>query len=369
MRSGISVLTVGLMGVWAFGQAPTIDGTADAEYGAALAVQNTSTQFGDANMGLVDFCNGSEADAGYAVIVDGVLYLHIAGNLESNYNHMDIFIDSVPGGQNKLRGDNPDVDFNNLNRMGDDGSGNGLTFDAGFEADFFMTVAGGDVGGGTYGLFSNWAQILTDGGGEGRYLGQGGAVTDGALFGGNNPNGILVTIDNSNTAGVLGGNGLDDGSGVTTGIEIAIPFADLGNPTGDIKVCAFVNGLSHDFLANQVLGGIGGGDNLGEPRNVNFGNIGGDQFFTVSGGGCDSDACNGNETLTIKVRAKGCGCLVKAIVKGGTPDASYGVVTSSGQCVLKAANARGKVVVKECPGVSGTVTVPSCGLSEDATCP
>jgi len=46
-------------------------------------------------------------------------------------------------------------------------------------------------------------------------------------------------------------------------------------------VCAFINGVGHDFVSNQVLGGIGGGGNLGDPRYVNFANIPGDQFFYV----------------------------------------------------------------------------------------
>jgi hypothetical protein len=40
-------------------QAPIMDGTADAAYGAALSVQNTQTQFGDNNRGdLVDTVAG-----------------------------------------------------------------------------------------------------------------------------------------------------------------------------------------------------------------------------------------------------------------------------------------------------------------------
>ncbi|MCL6476760.1 MAG: PEP-CTERM sorting domain-containing protein, partial [Firmicutes bacterium] len=36
-----------------------------------------------------------------------------------------------------------------------------------------------------------------------------------------------------------------------------------------------------DYVSNQVLAGIGGGGNLGEPRLVNFSNIPGDQYFLV----------------------------------------------------------------------------------------
>ncbi len=277
-----ALLALASLSVVALAQ-PTIDGTRDPVYGSALVVQNTQTGFGDSNLGQVDFANGSELDAAYAYVdmTNQILYLFLAGNLESNFNKLEIFFDTRAGGQNRLRGDNSNVDFNGLNRMGDDGSGNGLTFDADFAADYWIGITGG---GNPYALYANWAELLPDGGGPGYYLGTTGAASNGVLSGGNNPNNIRVTINNSNTGGVEAGSGLasGDGSTVTTGIELAIPFAAIGiTGTPIIKISAFINGSGHDFLSNQVLGGIGGGGNLGEPRNVNFANIPGNQYFTV----------------------------------------------------------------------------------------
>lgn len=276
------VASLTVAGVAAFAQ-PTIDGTRDAIYGSPIVVQDTQTGFGDSILGQVDYANGSELDAAYAYVDMSaqILYLFLAGNLESNFNKLEIFFDTVAGGQNRLRGDNANVDFNGLNRMGDDGSGNGLTFDAGFEADYWIGITGG---GAPYALYANWAQLLTSGGGPGDYLGMTGAASNGTLSGGTNPDGILVTINNSNTGGVEGGSGLASGNGalVTTGVELAIPFAAIGiTGAGVIKVSAFINGSGHDFVSNQVLGGIGGGGNLGDPRFVNFANIPGDQCFYV----------------------------------------------------------------------------------------
>ncbi|GIV21735.1 MAG: hypothetical protein KatS3mg023_3486 [Armatimonadota bacterium] len=255
---------------------PTIDGSWDPEY-RILAVQDTQTGFGDSNLGMVDYANGSELDVAYGIVKNGWLYLLLAGNLESNFNKLEIFFDTRPGGQNRLRGDNPDVDFNGLNRMGDDGSGNGLTFDPDFEADFWMGVTGG---GSPYRLYANYAELGSPG--VGLYLGNTGAVSDGVLVDGNNPFGIRVTINNSNVGGVTGGTGSGSGMDVMTGVELAIPLSAIGSPTsGFIKVSAFINGSGHDYLSNQVLAGIGGGGNLGEPRLVNFGNIPGDQYFLV----------------------------------------------------------------------------------------
>jgi len=263
---------------------PTIDGTRDALYYGLIVEQNTQTGFGDSNLGQVDYANGSELDAAYsyADMTNQILYLFLAGNLESNFNKLEIFFDTVAGGQNRLRGDNSNVDFGGLNRMGDDGSGNGLRFDTGFEADYWIGITGG---GNPYALYANWAQLLTLGGGPGYYLGTTGAASNGILSGGFNPHGIRVTINNSNTGGVTAGTGTVPpgvGASVTTGVELAIPFAAIGIMGATvIKVTVFINGAGHDFVSNQVLAGIGGGGNLGEPRNVNFGNIPGDQFFYV----------------------------------------------------------------------------------------
>lgn len=277
MKNATTLLAAGLLLALAATSASaiTIDGTADAGYGAAASIQTTQTQFGDANIGLVNFANGSELDAAYAKIESGVLYLHLAGNLETNFNKLEIFFNAVGGGQNVLRNDNPNVDFNGLNRMA------GLTFDVGFTADYYVTVTNGDIGGGTHALFANYAELLTGGGGAGYYLGQGSAASGGALSGGTNPNNILITIDNGTTGGVDGGCGASSGAGVVKGVELAIPLAALGGATC-LDIVAFVNGGGHDFLSNQVLGPLPAGTcNLGEPSLVNFANQTGAQFFSV----------------------------------------------------------------------------------------
>ncbi len=73
---------------------------------------------------------------------------------------------------------------------------------------------------------------------------------------------------------------------MTSGIEWAIPLAAIGNPTGDIEVCAFTGGgLQGPGLGNQVLGPVPPGTcALGNPATVNFGAIPGPQFFTVING-------------------------------------------------------------------------------------
>lgn len=265
------------------GQAVIVDGSADKAYGAPIAVQNTQTSFGDSNIGLLDWANGSEIDSVRATISNGVLYLLYAGNLESNWNKLDIFIDCVDGGQNRIHGGNVDVDFNAINRMGDDGTGNGLTFDASFAADFFFSFTGGNPGTGAYACYINFATMPAKGAGVGGFAGPGLAGEAGAI---QSKLGFGAGVNNSNILGVIGGADVGDGAGVSTGVEIAIPLAQIpGYVSGDIKVCAFVNGGGHDYISNQVLGGLGGGANLGEPRAVNFDFIPGDQFITIANGG------------------------------------------------------------------------------------
>ncbi len=262
----------------------TVDGVLDAEYGDVNGVQNTQTAFGDSTMGLPDFSNGSELDGAWIVIEGGYLHIMLSGNLESNFNKFDLFIDARDGGQNRLRSDNPDVDFDGLNRMGDDGSGNGLTFDEGFEADLWISLTCGSTDD-VFTTYANFAELHTTGGGYGGYLGSGGSGSEGAIV---SKNGVIIALDNSNTGGVGYGEATGCGEGATSGIEIAIPLFVLNwdGKAGDItgaRLCAFINGGSHDFISNQVLGGISGGGNLGEPRDVDLTGVPGSQFVESGG--------------------------------------------------------------------------------------
>jgi hypothetical protein len=186
-----------------------------------------------------------------------------------------------------LRSDNVDVDFNGLNRMGADAVNAlpGLKFDAGFDADFYFTCTGGND---PYTLYANFAQVLTEGGGIGSYIGQ--SVTDsttGVIRIDDVTYGIQAAIDNSNILGVDGDPaGTSTGAGVTTGIELRIPVSVLGwDGVSPIKVCAFINGGGHDFASNQFISPLPAGyANMGEPRVLDLSVVPGDQFFIVGGG-------------------------------------------------------------------------------------
>jgi len=255
------------------------------EGSSAAAIQNTSTNFGNNDNPDPGLAIGSELNFGSASVANGNLYIFLGGNLETNFNKLEVFIDCREGGQNRLRGDNSDVDFGGLNRMGDDGSGNGMTFDVGFEADMWITITCGVNAEGGMEFFANYAEIRTDGGGYGGFLGTGGAGADGALI---SAKGMSIAVDNSNIAGVSGGTGIDCGGegdlAGSTGVEIAIPlylfdWDGEGIQINSASVSAMINAAGHDFISNQVLSGIYGGDNLGEPRSVDFNALPGNQFF------------------------------------------------------------------------------------------
>ena len=278
----------------------SVDGTADTNvYSDAIGLQNTSTSFGNNDMPDPVHANGSELDQLSAVVDQGILYIHLAGTLEPNWNKLELFLDFRDGGQNRILGINPDVDFEALQRLGDDGSGNGLTFDDGFTADYYITVGGGVVNDTTIEYHGSAAQLIADGSGTGSYLGYGSTTvdTDGnAVVTPIDVDSFQIAINNSFVGGVIGGSGLDCGeinSTVLTGVEIGIPLWVLdwdfeGIPFDDIRICAFVSSSDHGFASNQVLGGIGGGDNLGDPRNINLNDIAGNQFGTV---GTVGDPC------------------------------------------------------------------------------
>jgi hypothetical protein len=264
-------------------QAQGLDGSiAGDPYGDALAVQTVNTQFGD---------NLSELNAGYGFVRGGNLHLAFTGNLENNFNKLNIFIDSVAGGENVLTlptsagGNNP----------GNDGWANnyaGFTFDSGFEADYmFIARRGGDVFDLDFNAVGNDNVFFEADFGSGPSANIFGGTAEGA-----NSNvagsGIGAGFDNSNMAGVIGFNEMPVDTAaalaVQTGFELIVPLSALGNPAvGDeILISAHITSGGHDFLSNQFLGEGGGlpfdQGNLGFPGSIDLNQFAGNQFFRVT---------------------------------------------------------------------------------------
>ena len=332
---------------------PIVDGIDinSTEYGTPLWVNTVNpTGFGDNNLPGNGDANGSEIDAIYAVIQNDIfgqptLYVGITGNVSSDFNKLDVFFDYNTGvGQNKLRGDNIDVDFNGLNRMGDDGTGNGLTFDSPFSANayFMMTSGNYDCDLDLSDVFANFADLDNQTGG---FLGQG-TTGFGALSGGDNPFGVQATINNSNIAGVTD----TDTTGsdlVTTGAEFAIPLSAFNNPAQDIRMVIFINGQGHDFLSNQISGGSPDNplDNLGEPRVLDLNTITGDQFVSLANGGP-------GDCLTLAVANLKAGQQATFQITGGTPGAKAVTVYGLQPGQTKVVNVAGYCATFGIKGVS-----------------
>ncbi len=171
--------------------APALDGTVDAAfYGAVLGAQNNQTGFGDSNLAQIDSSNGSEIDGVYARVgtadvgdgAQGYLFLLVTGNLESNFNRLNLFIDTgAAGGQHVLSATNPSAD--GLNTMA------GLTFETGFSANYYMDFR---CGGGPFGIYADFAKLNPGGGGG--YIGGGPAATAIIGAGSNCPPDVAVAV-------------------------------------------------------------------------------------------------------------------------------------------------------------------------------
>ena len=240
-----------------------VDGTRDdALYSTPLAVQTVDTEFGD---------NASEWNAGYAYVNAGKLYLLFTGNLQNNFNKLEIFIDSKSGGSSTFTSAGNDVA----------GVMNGMIFDNGFAPDYHLIARRGS---GKFDL--DFANLATPA--FASYLDVFGGFDFGSGFTGTGTNTLPIRVgyDGSNSAGIIGGTAAADqvaAAAVTTGLELCIDLADLGSPTGPIKVMLLQCSGDHNYVSNQSLGGLPAGyGNLADPANTkNFSTYPGDQFFNV----------------------------------------------------------------------------------------
>src|SRR5258705_12983272 len=86
----------------------TIDGVAESAYGSAISTQAIGTTALDNNVSTNSgLANGSELDAAYGFVSNGVLYLTIAGNFDSEfgfnpYDTLHMFFMADDGGGTNL---------------------------------------------------------------------------------------------------------------------------------------------------------------------------------------------------------------------------------------------------------------------------
>ena len=266
MRTLASLSVVAFAG--AASAMPVVDGSiTGGEYGPALWVQDTGTGFGNNTDASVELAGGDEINAAYASIDGGILTIGLTGNFATNFNKTNIAIDFIAGGQQTFSG-----------LAGGLGNINGLTLDAGFEADALLSYTAGNATPDSF--VDAW---LADGSVNG-FIGGGSGASTMLAYGAST---VDFSVDNSNILGVGNlGDPFDSApDSVTTGLEVAIDLAALGYTGGEIKVGAWINGGNNDFLSNQVVGGLPtGSGNLGGDGAGNFtGNVGGVDFSAIAG--------------------------------------------------------------------------------------
>lgn len=260
----------------------SIDGIREASYGAPLWVQSTQTQFGTPP-------NGSELAAFYCKPNGANLDIFIAGNLEANFNKLNIFFDTKAGGQNQITNANPGND-GWLSKYGPSG-GPGFRFDNAFFADYMLIFRRGNFNGDKFDV--DYAEIGTANGN--------GWSIPGTLTPSNAaiaPAGVPMTVGYTNLPGaqtIGGGTGAANQANAlaqVNGLEFSIPYAALGLAPGtQFLLSAHVNSGDHNYLSNQFIGSMPvgqgnlGGDGVGgfngTVSNINLNNFVGDQYIVV----------------------------------------------------------------------------------------
>ncbi len=227
---------------------PPVDGTREvANYPTAAALQTNQAGFGDELVGNL-FTNEGELDGMYVTNDATSVYVMLTGNLATNGNGMVIWFDNTADATGTTTA--PVISGGD----GYFGSGKlgGTIFPAAFNADYGLVVK----------CFNNplewryqFADLRAGGstpGGQGNFAT--GATTNPAI---NTQGGYTFGLNNSNVAGVEAGSGTASGnaSTVTTGLELAIPRADLGSPADgtEVRFIALYSNSNFDFWSNQIL--------------------------------------------------------------------------------------------------------------------
>ena len=352
-----------------------IDGSAaDTQYGSAIVSQQLGTSTYKNTETNIDAAGGSELDAAYGTISNGVLYLVLAGNMDSGgadslenpYDKLHIFFMTGPGGDHTLGTNyNTAADSGQINLMGVDGGsqqdGNpGLTFDTGFAPNYWLGVTIGPAGAAPT-MYVNYEVICSNCfgaylGNVSPGLGQTNNVFVDGMFG------IRAALNNSNTNGVqmdTSGcyvNGAPNNpQNVKTGLELAIPLSAIGSPTGQVSICAFFTDEHYASMYNQVLAPINGGPSecqgsFGSVDAVDFSTLPGTHTFTFTVAAC--------EALQIQPTSASYGSGVATGTVGVVEQGSCGWTATSGSpfiTIVSGASGSGSGTITYAVGTNTTV--------------
>ncbi len=250
---------------------PTVPGRADINgaaipaefnpYGRLQATQDSPTALGD---------NVAELDQLYVRGEPGYLAIGITGNLVSDGTGLALLLDTGAGGQNTLSVANAPSPPGGVALL------SGTVLDAGFAPDtmLWINTASGNV-------YVDQFALPAAGGTTKTYRGAGTVNSGhGMLNGGVNSNGMLIAMNNTNSAGVTS-TSVVNAATATTGFELLLPYADIGmtgGPCETVRVAAFI-ARTDGTVTNQWLPGLAGRTtNLGLHPDLN--SISGTQFAT-----------------------------------------------------------------------------------------
>lgn len=256
-----------------------LDGMLDPALYSLVETQAINTAWGD---------NENELNGAYMYVTNRRLYVMITGNVQANWNKLEIFFDTSDA-----------VQTNVLNTSDDDNGWklDGLTFDTDFEPDYHAYFRR-DGGAAYFSLIDLSTQSNSTYGSL--FSGEGSASTG---IGTVNKYAMEVAYDNSNTGGVIGDAGgspaaAQHWTNSLYGLEFSIDLRDLGDPQGNVKMAVVFNNDARDFLSNQMLGSLppysgslgNGGSTNGTLSSIDFSAIAGDQYFWMDVGMIDTAA-------------------------------------------------------------------------------
>ncbi|MBI5835941.1 MAG: DUF3459 domain-containing protein [Candidatus Eisenbacteria bacterium] len=230
---------------------------------ALVATQDNATAMGD---------NQAELDQLYVKPDSQGLRVGITGNLPSDGTALVLLLDTRAGGQNTLRTSAFTAPPSGLAEL------DGLTLDPGFQPDALLWINAWSGN-----LYVDHYTLATAGGGTKRYMGAALVNSlDGALSGGDNPAGMAVALNDSNTAGVTAASATAAAS-ASLGWEMLLPYADLflSGPGPDVGVMAMLV-RPDGTVGNQFLPGLGGGYGLLGRTPLNLAGVAGPQFAVIS---------------------------------------------------------------------------------------
>jgi len=229
-----------------------IDGTRDASYPTPQFSQTNETQFGDGTGGGIDCPGGGSEIANTSAMFGNAdlgsgpqnyLFVFIGGNLECNFNRLNLMIDNGSGSGFNIVPSSCLPSADGLDKHV------GMKFDPAFSASHYLSFRNGGT---PYGIFSDFSQVQPNG--SGGFIGGGAAAT--AITG------TSTTCPPSDTA--ASGSELDGVYSRLDRVTNRLNVVVTGNFKQDVFLHLFLDttaGGQNAILDSNVVIGVADGNN------------------------------------------------------------------------------------------------------------